>query len=302
MWSRDPEFGIQGSGNARRRSLMNPKTRYLNPSSGFTLVETSVVVVIMGLIMMTVFPTLNAVRVANQSQLTQSNLRSLMVATAAYVQANGCLPCPANPATVGSNFGRMNYASPTTSCGTCSTPEGIVPFASLGIPAPTAHDGWGHWITMRVDPALTTAFGVVPPTAVCTSADVSGGICSQVGISAKGLCKTGLATSNRINVTIPNGPTQQAAVIFVSFGANGYGSFFAQATAQSSNGSILPFSSQYTSCAGGSYALCNAAQTKQFYDAPQTNVETNPYDDQLIYADRNSLVAMFGNGSCQTVW
>ena len=49
-------------------------------------------------------------------------------------------------------------------------------------------------------------------------------------------------------------------------------------------------------------AYCNAANTTQFVDASVTRNGSSTYDDVLAYADRNTLVSMFGNGSCQTVW
>ncbi|MFA4993908.1 MAG: type II secretion system protein [Bdellovibrionales bacterium] len=282
--------------------------------SGFTLVEMAVVVVIMGLVMMTVLPALNTVRSANQLSLTQSNLRSLMLATAAYVQANGCLPCPAVPGGTNKNFGRVGYytgedtPSPPIACGDCSSaPQGIPPFASLGIPASTAHDGWGHWITMRVDPALTNPDPVfVPPTASCTADDVSMGRygCTVVGIgSYKGLCKAGLSAANRVVVTTPKGGgSQEAAVIFVSHGQAGYGSYVAT---PKKVGDSLSFPTTYAACSPTSgFARCNADNNAQFYDAAIVidNSSKYTYDDVLAYADRNTLVSMFGNGACNTTW
>ncbi|MDD4615833.1 MAG: prepilin-type N-terminal cleavage/methylation domain-containing protein [Alphaproteobacteria bacterium] len=273
-------------------------------SSGFTLVEMAVVMVVMGMVAMTVFPALTTLRQANQLALTQSNLRSLMIATAAFVQANGCLPCPAIPGETGTDFGKLGY-SDSIACGTCDAPQGIPPFASLGIPASVAHDGWGHWITMRVDPALTNPEKPVPvpPTAPCTASDVSSNICSQLGASAKGLCKAGYSSADRIKVTnTGGGGEQQAAVIFISHGSTGYGSYVA--TPKYSD-YLLPFASNYAECSPyGGYAQCNSAErnTAQYYDAPAVIGDTDSYDDVLAYADRNTLVSMLGNGACNTAW
>ncbi len=268
-------------------------------TSGFTLVEMAVVIVIMGLVMMTVLPALNVVRSANQVSLTQSNMRSLMLATAAYIQANGCLPCPAIPGGTLANFGKTGSG---LACGACSAPQGIPPFAALGIPASTAHDGWGHWITMRVDPALTNPSPVfVPPTAICTATDASNNYCTsaQIASSAKGLCKSGFSAAERITVTTPGGASQAAAVIFVSHGQTGYGSYVA--TPAMAKGT-LPFPLNYAACSANGFAQCNAVGTTAFYDAPLTVSNTHSYDDVLAYADRNTLVSMLGNGACQTTW
>ena len=292
--------------------------------SGFTLVEMAVVMVIMGLVMLTVLPALNTVRSANQVSLTQSNLCSLMLATAAYVQANGCLPCPALPGGNGTNFGRLGYSSTTVACGVCSAPEGIPPFVALGIPASTAHDGWGHWITMRVDPALTslpsnaancsatnTCSTFIPPTSTCSSTDNSNGFCaaqsgSPVGYANKGLCKynlSGVSAARPISVSTPSGGNQKVALVFVSHGSTGYGSYIAR---PKQSGYLLPFSSNYAACNPpyGGFSQCNSAErnSTQFYDAQSVISNDDSYDDILAYADRNTLISMLGNGACSTTW
>jgi|GEM_PF-705360 prepilin-type N-terminal cleavage/methylation domain-containing protein len=295
-------------------------------ASGFTLVEMAVVLVVMGLVMLTVFPALIAVRSANQQALTQSNLHSLMLATAAYVQANGCLPCPATPGGTGTSFGMVGTTN-NAACGTCSAPsgainatapqEGIPPFVSLGVPPSTAHDGWGHWITMRVDPALTSQT-ITPPSAQCQCSDFANAVlptgcspnpigtittptCQTLNSSQKGLCQLNLPKVNRIGVTTPGAGTQQAAVIFVSHGSTGYGSYIAD---HKRSGYLLPFDLNYATCSAGGYAQCNSASNNsaQFTDASSSVGAPYAYDDVLAYADRNALVSMLGNGACNTVW
>ena len=82
------------------------------PAYGFTLVEMAVVIVVSGLVMMGVLPALTGVRSANQRSLTQSNLQALMIATASYVQANGCLPCPTPASTVAAPASALCAAMP----------------------------------------------------------------------------------------------------------------------------------------------------------------------------------------------
>jgi prepilin-type N-terminal cleavage/methylation domain-containing protein len=292
--------------------------------TGFTLVEMAVVLVIIGLVILTVFPALTAARSGSQRAVTQSNLQSLMLATAAYVQANGCVPCPTPAPVFGNGFGVVagSTANPQQTCGACPTAEGIPPYMSLGLPASTAHDGWGHWISMRVDPALTAAFNVAPPTKpqACTCSVPTNNVCTPspsncacapavnnvcaplpVGISAQGLCAAGLSSAARIGVQTQSGASQQAAVLFISYGARGYGSFIANASRGAvgfANGSRVPFTSDYPSCTNGGTAQCNAAGNGQFINAPSTA----QYDDMMLFADRNALVSMLGGGSCQTVW
>lgn len=274
----------------------------------FTLAEMAVVLIIIGSIIGVVYPALIMAQKATATTTTEANLKTLMQSVTQYVQSNGCLPCPSNATAVGTGFGHVrgdSTASPSA-CGTCSTPEGIAPFISMGLPPSVAKDGYGHWITMRVDPALTVNFGIIPPTVPCTSTDVTNGVCTstQVGYSQKGLCKSGLSTANRINVIIPNGATSQAAVILVSHGTRGQGAFIASVTANGLNGSRYPFTDGTPSCSStAGYARCNADNNTTFYEAERTGVDsTDFYDNRLAYADRNTLVSALGNGPCQTSW
>lgn len=240
------------------------------------------VTVIMGLVVMTVLPALAILRDSNQASLTQSNLRSLMLATAAFVQANGCLPCPAVPGGSGTNFGKLGSA---TACGACNGGKqmGIPPFAALGLPASVAHDGWGNWITMRVDSNLAGLTPVVPPA------------------SNKGLCAAGLSPADKISVTVRQGATQSAAVIFISHGKDGYGAYIAEPLKTG----IRPFpGTGYAECSAYTgFAKCNANKnTNQFYDLASYTDSADTYDDVLAFADRNVLVSMLGTASCSTTW
>lgn len=305
--------------------------------SGFTLPEMAVAVTIVGLVVLTVFPALTAMRSGSQRSMTQANLQSLMQATAAYVQANGCLPCPTPASATGAGFGRVrgDSSAAPAACGTCTTAEGIPPYMSLGLAANVAHDGGGHWISMRVDPALTANFAVVPPTkpVACTCAAPVGGTCAPspanctcsppvngactplpAGLSQQGLCASGLAATNRINVRtpypaqpgVPQTATQQAAVIFVSHGVKGHGSFFANPSPGLNNGFRLPFPPALypvqTCSSTASFAICNADNNTDYVDAPAVISKTDPYDNMLAFADRNMLVSMLGGGACQTAW
>ena len=268
--------------------------------SAFTLVEMSVVLVIIGLVIMIVFPALTAIRQGSQQSLTQSNLANLLRATAAFVQANGCLPCPTPASTMGNGFGRVRGTATGASCGTCPVPEGIAPFVSLGLPLHVAKDGWGRWITMRVDPALTVNFGVVPPTSLCLSSDP---LPCVTGQSRKGLCQPSLSAANRINILTQGGMRQMAALLFVSHGANGFGSYHADPLANDGENGHPVYQGPATACSDtAGLERCNADGNAGFVLGEATNDPVAPFDDQLVFLDRNALISYLGNPACQSEW
>lgn len=270
-------------------------------AAGFTLAEMAVVTVIAGLILVALLPALIDMRRAGQLTATQTNLQTLLRATAAYAQAHGCLPCPAPAAMSSTGFGRVrgDGAANVPACGACANPGGIAPFSSLGIDPAAAKDGWGRWITMHIDPALAQNFGVVPPHDPCADNDAPPCSVNNKGQSVKGMCRSGLLLDGRVTVkTILNftgvavGSSAQAAVIFVSHGNNGFGAY--AATAQR-----LAFPVQIPACApNAGFERCNADGDKDFYLLDRGL----QFDDVIAYAGRNMLVSMFGNGACATAW
>lgn len=287
-------FEYVSTGSAERLVLQSNR----RDRNGFTLVEMSLVLIVIGLVILIVFPAMKALRDGTQRQLTNSNLSALSRSIAAFVQANGCLPCPTPASAVGAGFGSVR-GEIGAACGTCSTPEGIPPFASLGLPAATAKDGWGRWITMRIDPALAINFGVVPPTAPCTASDTAP---CALGASQKGLCRANIPNAKRISVRTSADMTQPAAFVLVSHGPNGYGAFTTSLIAGGSDDAHHYNGPAGTCTASTGYELCNADGDLSFADTMATNNPTDPFDDVLVYMDRNALVASLGQGACQTAW
>lgn len=267
---------------------------------GFTLVEMSIVLIVVGLVIMMVFPAMKAVREASARTATIQNLSTLMRAAASFTQATGCLPCPTPADTSGPGFGRVGGRENGVLCGLCNAAEGLAPFADLGLPAATAKDGWGRWITLRIDPTLATNFGVVPPTAPCLETNA---LC-LIGMSQRGLCQKGLSTlGTPVKVRLPGGGEQPAAILFLSHGPNGYGAYAASPLSGMNGGGDHLYRGPASSCTAGSgFELCNADGDASFIDASASHVPADPFDDVLLYLSRNALIGLLGQGSCQTEW
>jgi len=270
---------------------------------GFSIAEMTVVLAVMGIVAALVLPQLQRVLIAAKAAATNSNMQTIMKSVGTFVQANSCLPCPSVPYINSGRFGELG----SDKCAVCSNPQGVVPFVALGLPAKIAKDGFGHWITMRIDPELANPNPpVVPPYALCSpdEAENETHVCfEKSGKAAKGICKeangvfTGIWVHNTETVT-----DQKAAVLLISYGERGYGSYNVGASG------VIPRPETHTNCnnlSGGAtvgFADCNNSvhNTAHFYDAVRGSDET--FNHTLLYLDRNAIVSMFSSGACNTEW
>jgi hypothetical protein len=149
---------------------------------------------------------------------------------------------------------------------------------------------------MRVDPNLTNP--TASPLVACAA--------NYNALCADGSKSAGISSATAgVQVITPGGSSQYAAVIFISHGATGYGSYMAQAAPNSNYGSpiLFPSTSTYPPCSPPvGYAQCNSAHNTltKVYNAPEVVGAADPSDDILTFASRNILVSMFGNASCPT--
>lgn len=127
-------------------------------NKGFSLVEMTVVIVILGLVLGALLLPLQAQRNQAFQTQTENTLETARRALLGFAQANGRLPCPA---VAGSNG--MEDPLPVT--GTCTSQWGFLPAATLGI-QPTnsdgfAVDGWNNLIRYAITTANSNSFTTV---------------------------------------------------------------------------------------------------------------------------------------------
>ncbi len=310
---------------------------------GFTLVEMAVVVVIAGIILGALLPALLDMRRMTALTATQTNLQGLLRATAAYVQANGCVPCPMPSGSVSAGFGRVrgDARAGYPACGICAQPDGIAPFVSLGIDPAVAKDGWGHWITMHVDPLLAqnpmppATAGSAPPQAACTVTDVTIGTpgctavcsandaafgnhaCKQAGQywtcsatdSAQGVPGCNYAGQSRKGLCREGLSKSDSVTISFMVGTNPQAFAAVVFVSHGANG-VGAYNASPLSFLQNA-RLKNPPPCQELRPEP-CNADGNKdfylldrgdlFDDVIVYADRNALVGMFGSGACQTAW
>lgn len=115
-------------------------------SRGFSLVEMAVALLIVGLVLGGLLGTVGTLEKRQRSAGTEAQLEEIHDALVAFAVANRRLPCPASPATPDTVAGAGLENAPTAT-GCTGGASGVVPWATLGLPA---SDAWGRRFTYRV--------------------------------------------------------------------------------------------------------------------------------------------------------
>lgn len=191
---------------------MKPQTRIPKKrQSGFTLVELAMVMLIIGLLLGGLIPTLSAQMETRRISETQRQLDEIKEALAGFAMSNGRLPCPADGTASGGN----ELITDTGTAATCTLTKGVLPWSTLGVPET---DGWSRRFTYRV--AANYADGADGTGAACNiAAGISFQLCSSANLNV-------LAASGGSSVA-----TNVPAVV-VSHGRNGSGAYPAGGGAQ----------------------------------------------------------------------
>lgn len=197
---------------------------------GFTLIEISIVLVVIGLLisggLLGIAPVLEQ---AKRTQ-TENTLTKIEDALLLYAMQNSCLPCPADGTSPGANEGLTlnNVGTPYTGCTTTACRgelvDNVVPWQSLGLQRADAIDEWGTQITYHLSETTNATQGTAPAT------------CDNLADSA---VATGTGGFTRSGTTFPQGclnvedtnsaafvtNTVQAAYVLISHGPDTSGGF-----------------------------------------------------------------------------
>jgi len=115
-------------------------------STGFTLTELAIVLVIVAFLVGGMLIPLSAQQDIRNEAETQKLLAEAKEALLGFAVAKCRLPCPANPATQSGTINAgIEYSPNSTGCSTSE--EGVLPWATLGV---RETDAWGRRISYRV--------------------------------------------------------------------------------------------------------------------------------------------------------
>jgi len=129
---------------------------------GFTLIEITMVMLIIALLMAGLLPTITSQLEQQRTKETLKRLGEIKEALIGYAVINGVLPCPSTT----TDPSNTNYGIADASCSSSLTSEGYLPWKTLGV---METDAWGTkrsassdpWIGQwryRVDRSFATTF------------------------------------------------------------------------------------------------------------------------------------------------
>ena len=174
---------------------------------GFTLIELSIVLLVVALLLGTVLTPIATQFRIRETREAQEQIEIVRQALIGFAQSQGRLPCPDTD-----RDGLENGTGPG-----CGNTNGFLPYATIGLPAT---DPWGHLYVYRVAAEFTNT--VIPGTP-CVG--------TGVGDNLLGLCDNGNITvftrgddplTAAIEGKSQNNYATTAAAVIVSFGPNGF--------------------------------------------------------------------------------
>jgi prepilin-type N-terminal cleavage/methylation domain-containing protein len=243
---------------------------------GFTLLELSVVLVIIGIVAASGLAMLTASIKQRQFDETVAKARTVQDALLSYRRSNGRLPCPGDT-TLG--FTATNFGIEGATGGTCTggTPAatfssgnvvaGLIPVKTLGLSDDYSYDGYGGRFLYVVDKRYTVsgAFVTYPIT------DTTNGAITVN--DSTGAARTGIAVE-----------------ALVSFGADQHGAYPYQggSTRMYGDGSTNANEWENCGCNATAAATFNGTFVQQLpYQNPGT--KTDVFDDIVYYKTRSTL-------------
>lgn len=177
-------------------------------NTGFTLLEMAVVLLIVGLLLAGLLPTLSAQAEQQRIADTRKQMNEIRDALLGFAVSKGRLPCPADGTVASQNNAGAEWVVGAGIAQVCGSNRGVLPWVTLGVPET---DAWGRRYSYRI----TSTFA--------DGEDGTGGNCAlSSGVSFQ-LCSMGNLTVYKTSGGAKVSDYLPAVV--VSHGANGRGAY-----------------------------------------------------------------------------
>lgn len=229
---------------------------------GFTLVELTIVMVIVALLLGGLLVPLSAQQDVRQLAETEKQLTETRDALVGYAQINGRLPCPSSD-----QNGKENRDAVTLQC---ARPYGFLPWVELGVrPA----DPWGRLLSYRVSSAFSQS-GTNGTYPVLTTAAAA-----QLQILGR--------NPDNSQSELTNGAPLEVVFVILSHGKNGYHGI-------NTDGSVGPTDIGITNPDEDTNRdAVTTIGTTRFISrtfTPSSTPTIGAFDDQLLWVPRSVLI------------
>ena len=170
-------------------------------STGFTLIEIVVVMLIFGIVIAMAAAITRGVVAGQKRTLTITRMATVDAALVQFVSQQKRLPCPADGTLISShvNAGTEGGRNAATGC-TGTMQNGVVPWRVLGLSENDATDGWDRRLTYRVGPSLAADNGM--NISWCDPAGTEG-VAPNPAVAEPRACNTACTNTTLISCTPP---------------------------------------------------------------------------------------------------
>lgn len=177
-------------------------------NTGFTLLEMAVVLLIVGLLLSGLLPTLSAQAEQQRIADTRKQMNEIRDALLGFAVSKGRLPCPADGTIASDNHAGIEWVVGSGVAQVCGSNRGVIPWVTLGV---NETDAWGRRYSYRI----TSTFA--------DGEDGTGANCALTSGVSFQLCSLGNLTVYKAAAGAKVSDYLPAVV--VSHGANGRGAY-----------------------------------------------------------------------------
>lgn len=212
--------------------LLKHKTKINKSNSAFTIVELSLVLIIVASLFSTGLITYKGLLLSDKSDLTKNKMEQAYLAIGSYLKVNHKLPCPAslqlpkrdaNYGTVVGSDGDCSGTGIVTSSANTNLVYGMIPVKVLGLSNDFAEDGYSTKFSYVVDKRFTAAV------------DASG----TTGFEGSDPNTAPMMEIREVSASNTPAIISNAILIIISHGTNKLGGFNAGGTTQNSTTGIV---------------------------------------------------------------